>query len=174
MSKYLYTPYDIAIFFMWADFTRSDELNVRSMIWEDGNINAKYRANERMFVRDIERCLEQIQSTSYFNEAQSINNVLADIGSNFTIENVIDEESTIDSFFRIIKLKLTYCEGVSYVRLKVRTLLREFNYKRRHSIFVEKLKKSMRALGLTTYLKGFELCDIGQVNIDDMIMIRLK
>ena len=46
MSKYLYTPYDIAIFFMWADFTRSDELNIRSMILADGKIGAKYRAND--------------------------------------------------------------------------------------------------------------------------------
>lgn len=174
MSKYLYTPYDIALFFKWADFTRSDEVSVRNSIWADGNIAAKYKSNMRLFIRDIERCLEQMDNTNYFNEAQSINNVLSDIGSNFTIENVIDEEATIDSFFRIIKLKLSYCEGISYVRIKIRTLLREFNYKRRHPIFVEKLKKSMKSLGLVTYLRGFELCDIGEVNIDDMIIIRLK
>ena len=98
-----------------------------------------------------------MNNANYFNEARSINSVLSDIGSNFTIENVIDEEATIDSFFRIIKLKLSYCEGVSYVRIKVRTLLREFNYKRRHSIFVGKLKKSMKSLGLVTYLKGNEV-----------------
>lgn len=174
MSKYLYTSYDIALFFKWADFARSDEVLVRNSIWEDGNVAAKYRSNMRLFIRDIERCLEQMDNANYYNEAESINGVLSDIGSNFTIENVIDEEATIDSFFRIIKLKLSYCEGISYVRIKVRTLLREFNYKRRHSIFVEKLKKSMKALGLVTYLRGFELCDIGQVNIDDMIIIRLK
>lgn len=174
MSKYLYTPYDIALFFKWADFTRSDEVSVRNCIWEDGNIAAKYRFNMKLFIRDIERCLEQMDNANYFNEAGSINNVLSDIGSNFTIENVIDEEATIDSFFRIIKLKISYCEGISYVRIKIRTLLREFNYKRRHPVFVEKLKKSMKALGLVTYLRGLELCDIGEVNIDDMIIIRLK
>lgn len=174
MSKYLYTPYDIALFFKWADFTRSDEVSVRNSIWEDGNIAAKYKSNMRLFIRDIERCLEQMDNTNYFNEAESINSVLSDIGSNFTIENVIDEEATIDSFFRIIKLKLSYCDGISYVRIKIRTLLREFNYKRRHPLFVEKLKKSMKSLGLVTYLRGFELCDIGEVNIDDMIIIRLK
>jgi hypothetical protein len=174
MSKYLYTSYDIAVFFKWADFTRSDEILVKNLIWTDENIETKYRVNMRLFIRDIERCLEQMDNLNYFNEAESINSVLSDIGSKFTIQNVIDEEATIDSLFRIIKLKLSYCKGVSYVRIKVRTLLREFNYKRRHPIFVERLKKSMKALGLVTYLKGFELCDISQVNIDNMIIIRLK
>lgn len=154
MSKYLYTPYDIALFFKWADFARFDEVIVRNSIWADGNIAAKYRANMNIFIRDIERCLEQMNNENYFNEAESINNVLSDIGSNFTIENVIDEEATIDSFFRIIKLKLSYCEGVSYVRIKVRTLLREFNYKRRHPIFVGKLKKVYESVRDCYIFKG--------------------
>lgn len=155
MSKYLYTPYDIAIFFKWADFTRSDEVAVRRMIWEDGNISAKYREDERKYINDIDRCLEQINNVSYFDEIESINIVLAEIGSNFTIQNVIDEELTIDSFFRIIKLKLLYCEDVSYVRLKLRTLLGEFNYKRRHPIFVKtkKIYESIRACYLFTRLR---------------------
>lgn len=118
--------------------------------------------------------MEQINDGNYFNEIESINIVLAEIGSNFTIQNVIDEELTIDSFFRIIKLKLLYCEDISYVKLKLRTLLGEFNYKRRHPKFVEKLKKSMKALGLVTYLRGFELCDISEINIDDMVIIRMR
>lgn len=89
-------------------------------------------------------------------------------------KNIIDEDTSIDSFFKIIKLKLSYCENVTYVRLKMRTLLREFNYRIRKVVFVDKLKKSMERQGLVTYLKGHEECDIGKIKLDDMIMVRLK
>ena len=56
----------------------------------------------------------------------------------------------------------------------MRTLLKEFNYKRRYPIFINRFKKSMKALGLISYLKDMELYDINEVNLDDMIMIRLK
>jgi len=32
----------------------------------------------------------------------------------------------------------------------------------------------MKRLGLVTYLKGVEECDIGEIELDDMIMVRLK
>lgn len=174
MSKYLYTPCDIAKFFIWADFTRSYEIYIRDLIWKDGNIKAKYRKDKRRFIRDIERALEQIDDENYFDEVESINNVLWDVGSGFTIENIVDEETTIHSFFRMIKLKLTYHEETTYVRMKVRTILKNFNYKRRHPVFIKKLKKAMNAMGIVTYLKGFEICDIAEIKINDMVIMRLK
>lgn len=174
MSKYLYEPYDIAILLMSADFTRSREIYIRNLIWNDANIPIKYRNDEKRFIKDIDRCLEQIVNVDFSDEAESINSVLADLDSKFSIETEINEEFTIDSFFRIIKLKLTYCEDTPYVKIKLRTLLRKFDYQRRHPVFISKLKKSMKSLGIETYIKGLELCDIGEINLDDMVMMRLK
>ncbi|WP_409068551.1 hypothetical protein ACFLKB_14580 [Clostridium sp. FAM 1755] len=98
MSKYLYTAYDIARFFVWADFTRSHEVYIRNLIWSDGNIAAKYKKDKIKFVRDIQRALEQLNNKSYFNEIELINSVLLDVGSKFTIKNMIDEENNIDFF----------------------------------------------------------------------------
>ena len=96
MSKYLFTPLDIALFFDYANFTLSDE-------------------------------------------------------------------NCIEAYFRLVKLKLYYIEGCDYIRLKFKTLLKSCGYKRR----TEKLK-------LECSLKCRKKCNIRKIDLDDMIIIRLK
>ena len=107
MSKYLFTPQDIALFFNYADFTLSDE-------------------------------------------------------------------NYIEAYFRLTKLKLSYVEGCDYIRLKLRTLLKNFGYKRRTEKLVLSINRSLEKLKLECSLKRREKCNIGEIDLDDMIIIRLK
>lgn len=176
MSKYLYTISDIAIYFNNVDLPHSMENKILEQLWEDRNkvLELKYRKNKNSFYKCVRKETEKYLLDANDNEIDSINRMLKDTGSNFIIDNSFAEEYVIEAFFRVIKLKLAYTDDVNNVKMKLRTLLGYFGYKRRSDQFIKSVKRTFKALGLVTYLKGYELCDISLIKLDDMIMIRLK
>lgn len=176
MSKYLYGPQDIALYFSFSDFTLSTEKNIRDDLWEKRNIvlAPQYRKDKYKFIKQVSRLRVQYDDDHFYTEMQVINKVLEEIGSTYELGEANYDENYIEAFFRFIKLRLTYAESCSYVKLKLRTLLREFGYKRRTVALVSNIKRSMKALQLQSYLRGYEYCDISEINLDDMLMIRLK
>lgn len=85
---------------------------------------------KKHFYRSVRKETEKYLLTVNDNEIDAINIILTDIGSNFTIDNSYTEEYVIEAFLRVIKLKLTYRDNVNNVRMKLRTLLVYFGYKR--------------------------------------------
>ena len=53
-------------------------------------------------------------------------------------------------------------------------MLKRYGYKRRSPNLVEYFNRCMDFYHLKPYLKGGELCDIGMVNLDDMIIFRIN
>ncbi|MBU3176505.1 hypothetical protein KPL47_08975 [Clostridium estertheticum] len=176
MSKYLYTAIDIAIYFYSIDFKHSDKNKVMELLWEEKDtlLEVKYRKDKVFFFKSVNREMERYLLDSDDKETNAINKILEDIGSSFTINTLYFEQNVIEAFFRVIKLKLTYTEDTNNIKMKLRTLLRYFGYLRRSQQFVDNVKRTLRSLGLVTYLKGYELCDVSIIKLDDMMMIRLK
>lgn len=176
MSKYLYTATDIGIYLNNVDLPHSEENKILEKIWNEKNevLDFKFRKNKKFFCKSVRKESEKYLLNANDNETDSINNILKDIGSSFTIDTIFAEEYVIEAFFKVIKLKLTYTEDINNVKMKLRTLLSYFSYKRRSQQFVDNVKGTLRELGLVTYLKGYELCDVSMIKLDDMIMIRLK
>lgn len=52
-------------------------------------------------------------------------------------------------------------------------LLRDFGYKKRTASLMCHINRTINMLGLKTYLRYYEECDISDAGLDDMIMIRL-
>ena len=172
--KYLYTPYDIAVFFFVSDFPQSYERTVLHEIWEGnkGLIPAKYRIDETMFRRHIFFELSKFDGS--LDDLDELNLLLRDTERSLLIDGTINEQGVIESYFKIIKLRLTYVSGRSYCKIKLRTLLRSFGYKRRSPQLVVGIQRTLRALELKTYLRDYVECNIAEIGIDDMVMIRLK
>ena len=175
MSKYLFTPLDIALFFDYANFTLSDEKYIRDDIWENRHeiLDFKYRDNKYKFIKQINNYIQMIDS-NYLDEFDAINRTLSDMGSNYEFGNYEEDENYIEAYFRLIKLKLSYIEGCNYIRLKLRTLLKSFGYKRRTEKLVLSINRSLEKLKLECSLKRREKCNLGEIDLDDMIIIRLK
>ena len=53
--KYLYTPYDLAVFLIVSDFLQSYERKVLSEIWDNDKetIPFKYRRDKYLFIRQV-------------------------------------------------------------------------------------------------------------------------
>lgn len=176
MGKYLYTARDIGIFLHNADLPHSIENKILENLWMErkAELELKYRKNQVLFYKSVNREIEKLLLKADNHEMDSINKILEDIGSNFIINHSETEEYAVEAFFKVNKLRLTYIEDMNEIRMKLRTLLRYFGYKRRSPQLVSNVKRTLHSLGLKTYLRGYELCDVATVNIDDMVMIRLK
>lgn len=175
MSKYLFTPFDIALFFKYSDFTLSDEKYIRDDIWENRYeiLEPKYRNNKYKFIKQVNNYIQMIDD-NYVDEFDAINRTLSDLGSDYEFGEYEEDENYIEAYFRLMKLKLSYLEGCDYIRLKLRTLLRNFGYKRRTEKLVLRINRSVKKLKLECSLRCREKCNIGEISLDDMIVIRLK
>lgn len=172
--KYLYTPYDVAVFCLYADFKNSDERVIVSDIWENSkeDIPAKYRDNSDHYIREIR--LERFKLEDIQGELDELNLLMSDTEHAYCVDGALDEQGIIESYFKIVKLSLTHIEGCDFKKIKLRRLLQIFGYKRRSPQLVACIKRTLSALELNTYLKGYVPCDVSEIDINDMIMIRLK
>ena len=82
------------------------------------------------------------------------------------------ENDDFTSYFKFTRLSLLY-SGIEYRRLKLRTLLKVFGYRRRSEQLMQKIHAAMDSLQLQAYLKGHVPCDLSEIQIDQMVMIRL-
>jgi len=103
-----------------------------------------------------------------------INYILRELGSKYLLSNQEFEQDVIASYFNVIKLQLLLTPGKKYCRIKLRTIIRSFGYKRRTASLVEYMNKTISALGLKTYMRGGEHCNIRDVSLDQVIIVRLK
>ena len=172
--KLYYTPYDIAVFLIATNFTRSDERAVLKDIWKNNSIPIPdiYQHDEITFRKKVN--FEIAKFDGVLGDIDELNILLKDTEHSLSVENTIDERSIIESYFKIIKLELTYIYNKDCRKIKLRRLLKAFGYKRRSPQLVANVQRALNALGLKTYLKGYVPCDIAKINIDDMVIIRLK
>lgn len=169
VSKYKFLPDDVALLFMISDLPVAKEKEIIDDLFHKHNseIAASYRKDFDSFrktVYDIVAASE-IEYAEY-NEMQMI---LDEFGVSRG-EEVTDD--IFGSYFRLIKLQLMYT--VSYRKIKLRTLLKEFGYKRRSSVLNASLKNAVNALRIKTYIRNHEPCDLAEINLDQIVVMRLE
>jgi len=170
--NWLYTPRDIAIFLLKANFTLSDENAVLHAIWESSeHIKKEYAQDEVLFRRAVRAELDSF--TQMDDETDELEMIMRDANLSF-VRRTEEEQDYIFGYFKVIRLELMYIKGKDFHKIKLRRLLRQFGYKRRSLQLVERVNNTLSELSLVPYLRGYEPCDINAIGIDDMIMIRLK
>lgn len=103
-----------------------------------------------------------------------INLILVEMGSKYRVSESEFEQDVIESYFKVIKLRLTYTPGKADCRIKLRTLIGSFGYKRRTAALVDRINRTVNLLGLETFLFARVECDISEVTLDRFIIFRLK
>lgn len=168
-SKYKFTPQDIAVYLLVADLPRFREDEIISDLFQEhnGDIVYDYRNDLLKLRRHVyeKKILLEMNDEEY-EEAQLIMR-------EFQIEKSESHPDYFGAYFMYIKLKLLY-SGKGYHRIKLRTLLKDFGYKRRSAALMESINRTMQALHLQAYLKQYEPCDLAEIPIDQMVVIRIK
>lgn len=127
-----------------------------------------YRHDNLLFKQSVMNLLTMYElDDRTYNEAELI---LREVDSTIEADTGADY---FGAYFKLIWLQLMY-SGISYRKIKLRTLLHDFGYKWRTEALTSSMIHALNALELVTYLRNYEVCDIRDVKLDDMIMIRLS
>jgi len=170
--NYTYTLNDIALFLRLTNFPLSDEQIVLHKLWtEQKHIPEEYRLDEAAFRRKVRL---EIAAYDFLDGMDELDLIMHDVAPDYIQLNPTYAQDFILQYFKIIRLELLYIEGRAYCKIKLRRLLKSFAYKRRSSVLIQSINHAMTLLSLTPYLKGYISCNIASIDIDDMIMIRLK
>lgn len=140
----MYTPKEVAQFLRISDFPYSKERKIIHMI---------------------------------YSQEASIYERLVDVELELLVEGrelIKNQEEALWSFFKVIKLRLVYNEECEFVRIKLRTVLKEFGYKRRSDKLMSEIQLILDTLELDTFLKGYVGCELKEIDLDDFMMIRLQ
>lgn len=172
--KYLYTPFDVAVYFRTENLTVTEEHLILKALWEnrESEIWSYYRKDIQKFRKEVNNELHMMEG--YLEDADTLNLIFQEMGSKYSIGESGYEQGVIESYFKIIKLRLSYSPNTEYCKIKLRNLIAQFGYKRRTKALVEYMNRTISVLGLRVYLRGWESCDIGEVSLDDMIIFRSK
>ena len=169
-EQYCFTPDDIALFLLLSE-----------MPLRDGN----EMLDDLFHAHNMELIPAYRQSFRLFREAVRVSSAMITLGDHDYAEAELiihelnlsmpewGEYDDCTSYFKFTRLSLLY-SGIEYRRLKLRTLLKVFGYRRRSEQLMQKIHAAMDSLQLQAYLKGYVACDLAEIQIDQMVMIRLK
>jgi len=168
-TKYLFTPHDLAIFIRFANFTVSRENEVLKDLFNNHNADIlfPYREDFLLFRKSVSNLL--IKYEMDFDDLDEAQMIMRDVNGASTEQT--SEPDYYCWYFKLIKLRLLYTQDS--IKMKMSTLLSDFGYKRRSKDLVATIKTAIKKLNLVPYTRGYELCDIGDVDIHTMIIFRL-
>lgn len=78
-----------------------------------------------------------------------------------------------EPFFKQTRIRILYGYRKDYVKIKLRTLLKEYGYKRRSQNLILHIQECMEVYGLEATLRGGVPCNVAEVGIDAMLTFRV-
>lgn len=105
------------------------------------------------------------------DEFPAVQRELASISE--TTDEVWTDDYDVELFFLNVRLRILYLDAQDFVRIKMKTLLAKYGYKRRSRQLMERLQECMDVYQIRAYLKGGKPCDLWDVRLDDMISFRV-
>ena len=176
MNGLFYSPLDIAVIVTLMELDCKYESTILRLIWERENslIEQEYRDSFKKYILSVRYWMNYLyEKQDIDREFPCVSKDAADSGSNVSKEDFTNDFSNLDLFFKSLRIRLIYTPD-TYVRIKLRTLLKRYGYKRRTALLVMHIKNSLEFFGLNVNLKGNVPCDIGTEDIDSSLIFKLK
>lgn len=106
-------------------------------IWKEDNqyLSPYYRTNLRQLYLDVHYWTDYLcDKPEIDKEFPAIQKDFYSFGKDVEEEAFITDYFDIDLFFKMKRVQILYLDGQDYVRMKLRTLLKAYGYKRRTQI----------------------------------------
>ena len=87
-------------------------------------------------------------------------------------ETLVRDMFDMDLFFKTLYVRIVYLDSQDYVRMKLRTLLSAYGYRRRSPHLVRYIEQCLEFYHLRTSLRGNVTCDVSEIKLDDMVTFR--
>ena len=175
MNENKITPGNVASYILAEDLTRSRQLRDIKELYYNYNqeISEPWCSDYLLFKREVFDCIDKSDMTD--RDIESINRLLneaeemdkADLPEKSDVRNVFFD------IIKVIKIQIMLSPK-QYKRYKLRTIIGKFGYKRRSPYLVDRLTYILNELDIELYIKGNKKCSLWSIDIDDMIIMRLK
>lgn len=176
MRELLYSALDVAAIISGMELGCRAENAMIDSIWEGEKqfLDPEYRMNQRKFILDVYYWLQ------YFYEKPMIDQEFSAVQQDvMNSASILDEEqylsdfSDLDLFFKKIRIQILYGHGNDYVRVKLRTLLRQYGYQRRSPRLIQHINRCLYFYHLEITVRGGIPCFIEDVGLDQMLIFRV-
>ena len=88
-------------------------------------------------------------------------------------EQYMSDFSNLDLFFKKIRIQILYGKGNDYVRVKLRTLLKHYGYKRRSQLLIQHINRCLYFYHLEITVRGGIPCLIEDATLDQMLIFHV-
>ena len=177
MTERFYSAYSLAYFAVSQEMGTRKQMSFLEDIYrcEQPWLQPVYARSKKEFFSDV------LYWTDYLTDKENLDKEFpvvakdfAASGRQFQKENLMSDFPEIDLFFMNMRLRILYSENKEYIRMKLRTLLKHYGYKRRSTAIVTHMRECMDQYRIQPYLRGYEKCDITDISLDDMITFRAE
>ena len=171
------TAQDLAIIFDELDFGVKTQMKIANDIWEYDRwiLQEQYKGDgkKKSFIQAV---LYQVNYLYHKEEIDdslwTISDNAKELGYEVDIFALTEDFYGISKYFKRIWIQLKFVNKYGYTRTKIRTILKQYNYKRRTEKFFDHVIQCMKFYGIQAYEKGL-FCDIRKASLDIMITLKL-
>lgn len=176
MQELCYSALDVAVIISSMQLGCRDESRILDLIWEEEKnfLAIPYRTNQRKFILDTYHWIQYFYDKPVIDrEFPAIQQDLAYSNRALQAEQLTSDFLDLDLFFKSIRIRILYGDGNDYVRIKLRTLLKQYGYKRRSQLLLQHINRCMLFYHLEATLRGGAPCSIEDADLDQMLTFRV-
>ncbi len=176
MEELCYSSLDLAIIISGMGLGCRATADFLERVWEGQRpfLQKMYRENKRQLILDTSYWLTYLSDKPAIDaEFPIIKKDALALGSQLPIEAYVGDCSSLDLFFKNTRLRILYGSGKDYVRIKRRTLMARYGYKRLSPALVEHFSRCTCFYHLQPYVRDGVECRIEDIDIGEMLIFRV-
>lgn len=176
MKELLINTFDMACMIDSLDLGARDSASFKKAVWENEKAYLALTSQEdyKKWLYDIQYWADYLyDKPSLDAEFPIIQKDIQAQGNELNEEDYLKDNFDMDLFFKSMRLRILYLNKRGYERMKLRTLLSAYGYKRRSPSIIRYIKDCLLFYHIQTCLRGNAVCDIEEISLDDMITFRV-
>lgn len=173
--SYFYDDLGIATVLLSHGLGIRTMMDVLGRIYETDRLllEPEYQNDKRAFFSAVLYWTDYLVDKVQFDrEFPAVRKDLEHVGA--SSNQVWQDDYDVELFFLNVRLRILYLDAQDFVRIKLRTLLARYGYRRRSPQLMDHLQVCMEAYQIQPYLKGGIPCDLRNIRLDDMISFRVR
>jgi len=176
MDELCYSALDIAIVLNGLELDGQEEIVFLNRVWEYERcfLQKKCRFDKRKWLLNVRHWSHYLYDKQAIDaEFPAIQRDALTSGGDLSEEEYTSDFPDLDLFFKNARLRILYGPGKEYVRVKRRTLMAQYGYKRLSPALVEHFHRCTYFYHLQPYVRDGVECKIEDTGIDEMIIFRV-
>ena len=176
MEELYYSALDLAVLISIRELGEKEIATFIEDVWnkERNFLDPQSKDNLRKLILDTHYWIYYFYDKPNIDaEFPSIQRDMIDLGNTVIKDNYTSDFSGLDLFFKNIRIRIIVDGSKDYVRIKLRTLLKQYGYKRRSKMLIDYINDCMKFYHLKAFLRGGIECKVEDVGIDEMLTFRI-